>query len=279
MLTRLPSLKERIRMALSEDLSVDGDVTTRAVFEEDARGEAVVIAKEAGVVCGTGIFAAVFEEINGVEVKVIREDRSRVIAGDTIMELRGTLRALLAGERVALNFLQHLSGIATATAETVEAVGGRIAVCDTRKTAPLWRDLEKEAVLCGGGTNHRMGLYDMVMLKDTHADGAGSLREALKRVEPLRPRLQVAAEARTIEEVEAALEAKVDLIMLDNMEQELLLEAVKLIGRRIPTEVTGGVTHSMARELAGLGIDRISVGAITHSVKAMDYSMRLKIVK
>lgn len=269
------SLRERIRAALREDLGSAGDVTTRAVFPPGAQGRARVMAKEPGVLCGGPVFALVFEELGGVTVSIQKPDGSAVVPGEEVITLGGSMHSLLAGERTALNLLQHLSGIATLTHRFVAAVGGRIAVCDTRKTTPLWRDLEKQAVACGGGTNHRMGLHDMVMLKDTHADGAGGLANALRRVLPLRPGLQVAAEARTLEEVRTVLELGADLIMLDNMDDETLRQAVALIARRIPTEVTGGITIESARRLAELGIDRVSVGALTHSVKALDFSMKL----
>jgi len=268
-------LRERVRAALDEDLGAEGDVTTNAVFPADARGSAVVVAKESGVVCGGRVFELVFELIGGVEVEVVIGDGARVVPGDVAIRLSGSVRSLLAGERTALNFLQRLSGIATRTARMVDAAGGRLLVCDTRKTTPLWRDLEKEAVRAGGGTNHRMGLYDMVMLKDTHADGAGSLAEALRRVQPLRPRLKVAAEARTMEEVRMALDGGADLLMLDNMDRATLRAAIALIAGRIPTEITGGVTEETLASIAELGVDRVSVGALTHSVEALDFSMRL----
>ena len=268
-------LRERVRAALDEDLGAEGDVTTNAVFPADARGSAVVVAKESGVDCGGRVFELVFELIGGVEVEVVIGDGARVVPGDVAIRLSGSVRSLLAGERTALNFLQRLSGIATRTARMVDAAGGRLLVCDTRKTTPLWRDLEKEAVRAGGGTNHRMGLYDMVMLKDTHADGAGSLAEALRRVQPLRPRLKVAAEARTMEEVRMALDGGADLLMLDNMDRATLRAAIALIAGRIPTEITGGVTEETLASIAELGVDRVSVGALTHSVKALDFSMRL----
>ncbi len=276
-MSRQLSLEERLRAALAEDLDTDGDITTDAVFGEDDRARAAVFAKENGVICGGEVFAEIFRLVGNTTVSQLVADGSRVAPGDKVIELDGTVRALLAGERTALNFLQRLSGIATLTARFVEECGGTIAVCDTRKTTPLWRDLEKQAVKCGGGTNHRFGLFDMVMLKDTHADGAGGLDRALERVAPLRPGYKIAAEARNIEEVQAALDAKADLVMLDNMDDSTLREAVALIDNRIPTEVTGGITPDRIRTLATLGIDRVSAGALTHSAKALDFSMRLQI--
>ena len=271
------SLITRIRGALIEDLGEAGDVTTNAIFDEHATASAHVVAKEPGVLCGVRVFAAVFEQLPNVTTNFRREDGERVSSGDVVIELEGSIRSLLAGERTALNFLQRMSGIATQTARFAEAARGRLQVCDTRKTTPLWRDLEKYAVLCGGGTNHRMGLHDMIMLKDTHADGAGGIANALRLVNERKGSLAVAAEARTLDEVRAVLEAGADLIMLDNMDDATMREAVRLIDKRIPTEVTGGVTVERIALLADIGIDRVSVGALTHSVRALDFSMRLRV--
>jgi nicotinate-nucleotide pyrophosphorylase (carboxylating) len=268
-------LRERVRLTLVEDLAEGGDVTTKAVFDEAAQGRAQVIAKADGVLCGVELFRAVFDLLGGVVVKALASDGDRVSAGAKVLELHGSVRSLLSGERTALNLLQQLSGVATLTNQIVNATGGRIAICDTRKTVPLWRDVQKYAVRCGGGTNHRMGLYDMVMLKDTHADGAGGLDEALRRVQPLRPGLKVAAEARDLREVEQALAAGADLIMLDNMDRATLEAAIRLIDRRAQTEITGGITVETAAALADLGVDRLSVGALTHSARALDLSLRL----
>lgn len=272
----LESLRTRVRAALQEDLGTAGDITTKAIFPPEATAHAVVVAKEAGIFCGSFLFTMVFDCLEGVTVTLREKDGTKVLPAHTVIELNGPVRSLLAGERTALNFIQHLSGIATATRRMVDAAGGRIAVCDTRKTTPLWRDVEKYAVRTGGGANHRMGLYDMVMIKDTHADGAGSLAEALRRVAHLRPDVGIAAEARTLDEVQMALDGGADLIMLDNMPVARLREAVALIGGRVPTEITGGITLERLHELVELRIDRVSSGALTHSVKALDFSMRLR---
>ncbi|CAN5356506.1 carboxylating nicotinate-nucleotide diphosphorylase [soil metagenome] len=283
-----PAVHERIRLALVEDLSTSGDVTTDAVFAADAQGTAYVVAKEPGIICGGYIFAQVFATLAYmmhcedyypdpcVHIERLKRDGARVQPGDRVMNLRGPVRQLLAGERTALNFIQHLSGVATLVSKFVEVTAGRVKICDTRKTTPLWRDLEKYAVACGGGLNHRRGLYDMIMLKDTHADGAGSLAEALNRVEPLRAKFKVAAEARNLDEVRAAIAANVNLLMLDNMDRETLKQAVALVGGLIPTEITGGVNLATAAELSTLGVTRLSIGALTHSVKALDFSMKLE---
>ncbi|MCB2155920.1 carboxylating nicotinate-nucleotide diphosphorylase [bacterium] len=272
----LDDLRDRLTLALAEDLGEAGDVTTNAVFPAEHRSHARIVAKADGIMAGGPIVEAVFG-LHDPDVKVERliEDAKKVKPGDLAIRLEGTTRSLLSGERLALNFLQRLSGVATLTAAFVEASGGRVAVCDTRKTTPLWRDLEKYAVACGGGTNHRFGLFDMVMLKDTHADGAGGLAEALRRVEPLRPGLKVAAEARDMKEVHAALAAKVDLLMLDNMSDEALGEAVALIAGQVPIEITGGVNLQTIGRLAEFGVERVSIGALTHSAVALDFSMRI----
>ncbi|MBX3729872.1 MAG: carboxylating nicotinate-nucleotide diphosphorylase [Candidatus Sumerlaeia bacterium] len=271
-----PSLRARIRMALAEDLGEAGDVTSNAVFPAERQATAEIVAKQTGVVAGLELVRLVFAELDGaVDVALEAKEGDSVQPGRRVARLSGPARSLFAGERLALNFLQRLSGIATLTHTFVQAAGGRLAVCDTRKTTPLWRDLEKYAVAVGGGTNHRFGLHDMVMLKDTHADGAEGLHRALERVRALRPGLQVAAEARTLDEVRAALDEKVDLLMLDNMDTETLRAAIALARGRAPIEITGGIRCEHLADLAELGIDRVSVGALTHSAPAMDYSMRI----
>lgn len=275
---KLETLRERLTLALAEDLGRAGDVTTRAIFPAEHRSRARIVAKADGVLAGGPVVQAVFGLHDPcVQIERLIEEGSRVKHGDLAIRLQGPTRSLLSGERLALNFLQRLSGVATQTAAFVEASGGRIAICDTRKTTPLWRDLEKYAVACGGGTNHRFGLFDMVMIKDTHADGAGGLAEALRRVAPLRPGLKVAAEARNMEEVQAALAADVDLLMLDNMSDDALAEAVVFVAGRVPIEITGGVTIETVGRLARFGVERVSIGGLTHSAQALDFSMGIEL--
>ena len=276
-LPEFPDLRTRVAMALREDLAQRGDLTTAAIFPPGASARARVIAKAPGVVAGMQAFALVFEILGGVEVEPLTRDGAAVAPGGLVFQLHGDLHALLAGERTALNLLQRLSGVATLTAEFVRRTNGRLAICDTRKTTPLWRDLEKGAVLAGGGLNHRMGLHDMIMLKDTHADGAGGLEGALGRVAAANAGVRVAAEARTLDEVRIALAAGVDLIMLDNMPAALLREAVVLIAGQCPTEITGGITLETAAAAADLGVDRVSIGALTHSAAALDFSLQLTV--
>lgn len=270
-------LDSRLLAALDEDLGDRGDATAAAIFPHDHQSAGILVAKQNGILAGSAVFHRVFELLDdSVTVAFSREDGQAVSRGDQIARLLGPTRVLLAGERTALNLLQRLSGIATLTSRFVAAAGGRCAICDTRKTTPLWRDLEKYAVLCGGGTNHRMGLYDAIMIKDTHADEAGGLPAALARVRASAPDLPVHCEARDLAEVQAALDANVDLLMLDNMGEEILRRAIAIAKGRVPIEITGGVTLETLPQLAALGVDRVSIGALTHSAPALDFSMRLK---
>ncbi len=269
------TLRERIKLALEEDLSDTGDVTTASIFPGNTQAKAHVIAKEAGVFSGKEPFSMVFDLLGSAHVEFKINDGDKVSPGDEVCRLSGSIYTILAGERTALNFIQHLSGVATKTHRFVQESGGQIAICDTRKTTPLWRDLEKQAVSCGGGTNHRMGLYDMIMIKDTHADGAGGLNKAIQLVKMKKTGLKIAAEARNLEEVQMALDGNADLIMLDNMSDEVRTEALELIGGQITTEITGGITEDNIDMLASLKVDRVSIGALTHSVNALDFSLRI----
>lgn len=269
------NVRRGIAAALREDLEERGDITSNAIFSAKTHIEAEIIAREPATLCGGPVVALVYGQLDGaVRVELHASDGSRVQPGDVVLRVSGPARALLAGERTALNFIQRLSGIATITSSFVNAAGSRMLVCDTRKTNPTWRDLDRYAVRCGGGTNHRFGLFDMVMIKDTHVDACGSLEAALERVRPLRPGVPVAAEARDLEEVRAALAEDVDLIMLDNMNNDAIASAVELVAGRIPIEVTGGITLERLPLLASLGVNRVSVGALTHSARAIDFSMK-----
>jgi len=269
------NVRRGIAAALREDLEERGDITSNAIFAAKTHIEAEIIARESATLCGGPVVALVYGQLDGaVRVELHASDGSRVQPGDVVLRVSGPARALLAGERTALNFIQRLSGISTITSSFVTAAGPRMLVCDTRKTNPTWRDLDRYAVRCGGGTNHRFGLFDMVMIKDTHVDACGSLEAALERVRPLRPALPVAAEARDMNEITAALADDVDLIMLDNMDDEMIARAVDLVAGRIPIEVTGGVTIERLPRLAALGVNRVSAGALTHSARSIDFSMK-----
>ncbi|MEX0890641.1 MAG: carboxylating nicotinate-nucleotide diphosphorylase [Gemmatimonadota bacterium] len=267
-----------IDLALEEDRG-PGDWTSRWTVPARTRVEARIVARAEGVVAGLGLAAAVWLRLDPrVDFDVAVHDGQVATAGQTVITLRGPGRAVLTGERTALNFLQRLSGIATLTRAYVDAVAGTGArITDTRKTTPGWRALEKAAVRAGGGENHRLGLYDMVMIKENHAMIAGGLAAAVALVRDQNGRgLPVAAEARDLEEVDVALEAGVDRILLDNMTDEMLARAVKRARKHpapVVLEATGNMTLARVGGVAATGVDVISVGALTHSVRALDLSL------
>ncbi len=266
-----------IKNALAEDISYL-DTTTDYMIAADARDTAVLIAKADGVVCGLEIALRVFELLDDTfTAKVYLPEGSTVKKGDLIAEYTGYTRALLKGERTALNLLQHMSGIATATANAVALVEGtNAAITDTRKTLPGMRSLQKYAVTVGGGKNHRFNLSDGAMLKDNHIDAAGGITPA---VQSLRAKLghmvKLEVETRDLDEVREALAAGADVIMLDNMSCEMMKEAVAIVGGKALLEASGGITAETLRAVAETGVDIISIGALTHSVTAMDISMKM----
>lgn len=263
-----------VQLALEEDLG-SGDITTDSVIMEDRVATARVTAKEPLVLCGTEIFQAVFKRLDScAEFPALNfGDGDNVAAGETILDVKAGNAALLKGERSALNILQRLSGIATLTRTFVERAKP-LAVLDTRKTTPGLRVFEKYAVSCGGGSNHRFGLFDAVLIKDNHIKAAGSISSAVARVrEKLRGSQIIEVETVCLDEVREALDAGVDIIMLDNMDLETLRQAVKLIGGRAKVEVSGSITLDRLAELANCGADYVSVGALTHSARAVDISM------
>lgn len=267
-----------IDLAVMEDIS-DGDITTNAIIPIEARATAEMKAKADGIISGLEIAKRVFERFEkNIFWQPQVADGTPVKKGDIILRIEANYRTLLLGERLALNILQRMSGIATETARYVkELVGTHTRLLDTRKTAPGLRVLDKMAVLQGGGSNHRMGLYDMVMLKDNHIKIAGSIPNAIRQVRtnlPLSIKLEV--ETTNLEEVQQALDHGADIIMLDNMSNEMMAEAVRLINGRAKTEASGNMNISRLKEVAATGVDYISVGALTHSVKAMDISMNIQ---
>ncbi len=268
--------KPLIDRALAEDIG-PGDVTTQAIVPPEARGQGEIVAKAHGVICGLPVAAAVFRAVDGsiTFTPMVREGEP-VGPGDVVAEVVGPLRGILIAERTALNFLTRLSGIATLTAAFVEAVAPyRAVILDTRKTTPGWRHLEKYAVRCGGGRNHRMGLYDMVLIKDNHIAACGSIAEAVRRVRAAGVEVPVEVEVRNLEELREALELGVDRILLDNFPVEDIAAAVRIAGGRVPLEASGGVTLDNVTEIAATGVDYISVGALTHSAPALDLSLEL----
>ncbi len=264
--------------ALAEDIG-DGDVTTENTIPEDARLTGRFLAKESGVVAGIHVVWRTFALLDPrVELLVLIGDGLCVERGQVIAQVSGPGRAILTGERVALNFLQRMSGIATATRQYVDAVEGTHAVIlDTRKTAPGLRVLDKWAVRLGGGKNHRIGLYDMALIKDNHIAAVGSITEAVRRVRDGDGRDRpIEVEVGDLDQLAEALETGVDRILLDNMPPELMREAVRLADARVPLEASGGISMESVREVAETGVDFISVGALTHSVEALDISLDLQ---
>jgi nicotinate-nucleotide pyrophosphorylase (carboxylating) len=261
--------------ALAEDVG-DGDVTTEATVDRDASGSAYILVKEPGVVCGLAIAAAVFRALDPeVGFERLVDEGASVDGRAQVALVTGPLRAILTGERAALNFLGRMSGIATLTRRYVDAVAGTgVTILDTRKTMPGLRALEKHAVACGGGRNHRFGLDDGVLIKDNHLRAAGSIASAVERARAA-TELLIEVECDTIEQVGEALAAEADAILLDNMTPDGLLAAVVLVKGRARLEASGGVTLDNVRAIAETGVDEISVGALTHSARSLDVSLEL----
>lgn len=272
--------QELIDRALKEDIGT-GDLSTR-ILPEDLTGVAKLYAKQKGVVAGLGLVEQVFQRVDPrIQVHMLLKDGDEVKVGGVALELKGTLGSILQGERTALNFLQHLSGIATATKRAVDQVAGlSVSIVDTRKTLPGWRSLQKYAVRVGGGKNHRFGLYDAVMLKDNHLAAVGGLTEAVQRIKSQVGHMtKVEVECETIDQVKEAITCGVDVIMLDNMGLEEMREAVIYINKRAIVEASGGMREERLREVAETGVDLISIGALTHSVQALDFSLDLGDIK
>ena len=268
-----------IRLALNEDVGT-GDVATDATVPVDQRTTGRIIVKEYGVFCGGRLVEPVFRELdNGVDVELLVGDGERVRAGTLAARVTGQSRAILTGERLVLNFLQRLSGVATTAARYVEAVEGTgVTLLDTRKTTPGMRLLEKEAVAAGGGANHRMGLFDMALIKDNHIVAAGGIAEAVASVRASADGVAVEVEVVDLEGLEEAIAAGAERVMLDNMERDEMAEAIRVARASSPAlevEVSGGVTLESIRAIAELGPDYISVGALTHSAGSLDISLEL----
>jgi nicotinate-nucleotide pyrophosphorylase (carboxylating) len=264
-----------IENTLEEDLG-SGDITTDAIFSVDETCEALIIGKEEGIIAGIPIAERVFQKLDP-EVTVTQKlkDGEHVNPGDEILVIKGSIHAVLSGERLSLNLLQRMSGIATATSKYVAAISGyRTRILDTRKTAPGLRVLDKYAVSIGGGCNHRFGLYDAVLIKDNHIDFAGNISNAVEIVRSkYQSKFKVEVETSTLDEVREALKAGADIIMLDNMTVEMMEEAVRIINGKSITEASGGITLDTIGQIADTGVDFISVGAITHSSPALDIGL------
>lgn len=275
MSSELPlEISQYIKRALEEDIGT-GDVTTDTIVPKGASLRGRIVAKQDGVVAGLDIAKHVMLSLNeGVKFQANVTDGSRVTRGTVLAEVEGPARALLTGERTALNFLGRMSGIATLTRKFVDAVSTTTAtILDTRKTAPGLRFTDKLAVRLGGGHNHRTGLFDMVLIKDNHVDFAGSITAAVERVRASGTKLEIEVETRTLDNVREALALGVQRILLDNMSVEMMSEAVSICGGRAKLEASGNVTLDNVLEVAGTGVDYISVGALTHSPRVFDVSL------
>jgi len=301
-------IRKAVRVALAEDIG-GGDVTTLATVPKNVAAQAVMRAREPLVVAGIQFAEIAFREIaaqyfrrdefhesqtsgivklgtrvtrpSDAEIKIekLARDGARVKAGDKLLEISGPARAILSAERVALNFIQRLSGIATLTAQFIDAVEGTSAqILDTRKTTPGWRRFEKYAVACGGGNNHRIGLFDMILIKDNHlaalkSEKPNAIAAAVQQARKKYPKLKIEVEADTLEQVAQAADAGADIILLDNMTTAQLRQAVKIVDGRAQTEASGGVNLKTVRAIAETGVDFISVGALTHSARAVDIGL------
>ena len=273
----VPQTRELIERALAEDIGV-GDVTTDALVPADARARAIIEQKARGVIAGLDVARAVFEAVDGELRWEPRVTEGEWREGGPVAEIWGSAASILKGERVALNFLGRLSGIATLTARFVRAVERTgTQILDTRKTTPGLRELEKRAVATGGGTNHRSGLHDAILVKENHIEAAGGVGEATRRaLAAARDRMQVEVECASLEEVEETVNAGASMILLDNMTPDELRRAVELTAGRAKLEASGGVTLENVGEIAETGVDYISVGALTHSAPALDLSLRME---
>lgn len=273
----LKSAEVLFDLAYAEDIG-DGDITTNNLIDPGENRTAQLVAKADGVVAGLQVAEMVFKKFDkNIEWNVLLPDGSVVKPGDVIAEFKGNYRALLTGERKALNFLQRLSGIASYASRCMKEIEGtKVEILDTRKTLPGYRYLDKYAVRMGGASNHRFGLYDMVMIKDNHIQVAGGITEAVEAIRKKIPKsIKIEVETTTIEQVKEALAADVDIIMLDNMSSAMMKECVAIIDRRAKIEASGNMTTKRIRKVAHTGVDYISIGALTHSVKALDISQRI----
>lgn len=273
----LKSAEVLFDLAYAEDIG-DGDITTNNLIPAGEIKTARLVAKEEGVVAGLPVSEMVFKKFDpNIVWDEKLPDGSKVKPGDVLVEFKGNYRALLTGERKALNFLQRLSGIATYANQCMQEIDGtNVEILDTRKTLPGYRHLDKYAVRMGGASNHRFGLYDMVMIKDNHIQIAGGIKEAVVAIRKRIPKsIKIEVETSNLEQVKEALAVGVDIIMLDNMSSKLMQEAVEIIDRRAKIEASGNMTIKRIRKVANTGVDYISIGALTHSVKALDISQRI----
>ena len=266
-----------VKAALAEDLAGGVDVTSVATIAADAELQAEFVARESGVVVGIEMAKAVLAEVGVAGIEVLVQDGASVKAGDILIKVSGNARAILLAERTALNFLGHLSGIATLTNQWVRAITGtKCEICDTRKTTPGWRELEKFAVHMGGGTNHRMSLSDAALIKDNHIAAAGGVKAAFNAVRSAFPTAPIEIEVDTLEQLAEVLPLKPDLVLLDNMTPEQCRAAVSLVAGQTKLEASGGITLDVARAYAETGVDFLAIGALTHSAKNFDIGLDVR---
>jgi nicotinate-nucleotide pyrophosphorylase (carboxylating) len=268
--------RDLVRRTLTEDIGA-GDITTAATVDATRTSRGVILAKSSCVIAGLEVAAEAFRQLDPeITIRVLQSDGTRCEPGTDVAEVHGRTAAMLTAERTALNFMQRLSGIATLTRQFVDAANGRITVLDTRKTTPLMRALEKYAVRAGGGVNHRFGLHDGILIKDNHVRLAGGVGSAVARMRDAAKGLPIEVEAQSLAEVDQALAAHADIVLLDNLSTPELIEAVKRCRGRAKTEISGGVTLARLPELAATGADYVSIGALTHSAPAADLSFEME---
>ena len=266
-----------VKAALAEDLAGGVDVTSVATIAADAELKAEFVARESGVVVGIEMAKAVLTEVGVAGIEILVQDGASVTAGDVLIKVTGNARAILLAERTALNFLGHLSGIATLTNQWVNAIAGtKCEIRDTRKTTPGWRELEKFAVHMGGGTNHRMSLSDAALIKDNHIAAAGGVKAAFNAVRSAFPTAPIEIEVDTLEQLAEVLPLKPDLVLLDNMSPEQCRAAVSLVAGQTKLEASGGITLDKARSYAETGVDYLAIGALTHSAKNFDIGLDVR---
>ena len=272
----IPLVERAVSEALAEDLGLVGDVTTNATIPAGTTARAVIAARRAGVVCGNALAEQAFRALDpSIVYKVLKPDGASAGPGDVIAEISGPARAILTGERVALNFMGRMSGIATLTQRYVAAVAGtKASIVDTRKTTPGLRAFEKYAVRCGGGHNHRIGLFDAVLIKDNHIAAAGGIAAAVEAARGACGHMvKIEVEVDTLAQLEAVMAYEVDAVLLDNMTPQMLQQAVAIVAGRALTEASGGVTLETVATIARSGVDLISVGALTHSAPVLDLGL------
>jgi len=277
----LRSLDSLIELAFEEDIGI-GDITTESTVPPSQKGIGILQAKSEGIVAGLPVAEQTFRKLDETLIfRALVKDGDAVTAGMSIAEVQGSAKTILMGERTALNFLQRLSGVATLTSKFVKTIADYdVKIVDTRKTTPGWRALQKYAVRVGGGHNHRFGLYDGILIKDNHIVAAGGIHNAVKRAKEAAPHTaKIEVEVETIEQVNEALDAGVDILLLDNMSLDMMQQVVKLVANQAVTEASGGITLEKVQAVASTGVDFISVGALTHSAMPLDISLKLTLLE